>query len=365
MNKADFDQLLNDEVGLSEQFKIGASQIFESAVNEAIGDNKAKLTKLQERLDETRKALCKTSRRQKYTAKLFESLRASSNDLKAQLATALEDLAATTTEKQKLQEQLESQAAAEDTEGTLEFVQSLQEENTDLRARIETLSGRIESLESEKTSLEENIERSVAEQVADNLEELTERLATYVDFVAEQYVNEHADEITEQSKVIVSEGILESIRNVFARYGFEPIEHTSAIEEELEATKAELEEAYNRLAESLDSKQEALRELEEQKKVAKFSELTRDLSESAREKVRRIVESADYPIDDFENRVEMLVESFKPAVKAEKVSNSIVSEIVPLTESKVEDRSEQETKVAQPEIDPEVAFLAKAIRRLK
>lgn len=358
MDKTKFDQLLESEAGLSEQFKNGAFQILEEAVKDesdsAVKEAMTKVTSLEEALKEKETALTESVAQKEEIEKQLTESTQSLETTKAELETVKSLVEGKETELTELNEELAKTKATltEKEEANSRLVESLQE------------------LTEKHRTLEESMEKEIASKVAEYSNELSERLSTYADFVAEQYVSSHEEAIVEESKTLVSEGILESIKNVFAKYGFEPVEHLTCVNEQLEETKKELSETYDRLTEALESKQELMEKLENKVKESIFEEHTKGLTELNKNKVRDLLENANYDVSEFENKVTSLVESFKSVENAtvnESISNTIVSDSVPLNESKVEDKSEQANQEMQKteELDPDVAFFMRAFKRLK
>lgn len=335
MSTTDFAQLLANSEGLTEQFKTDASQLFEQAVETRVGEL------------------------------INEKLAAAVDKaLAEQLADRLED------QKKELAEQLAEKASVFVEEELADRVEEKRKEIAEeFSAKFDALIEEKEALEQQLdesnqihkdhiTALEEQIESRAAELCAEKVGELRDRLAGYADYVAEKYVTDNTDSIVEQTKVTVADGILESIRDVFARYGVGATEAAEGLQQQIDKLTAERDQAYENLAEAVEAKFDLERQLTEQNKNIAFDRLTESLTDLDRNRIKTLVENDGSDLETFKSRVKTLVESF--TVETNKESAPAVSTVNVVTESAPAERKEQ-SKVIEESVDPDVDFFFRAL----
>lgn len=323
-----FSDLLASSEGLSEQFKNDAAAVFEAAVD-------ARVKELTEQQIE-----------QHVATRLNERLDAAYEQQKNEIAERVAEAGEKAIS--ELTEQIRSEIANE----YREKYDQLIEANNELIEQVDTLEHKIE----QSAILEEQaVVNKAAELSVEKVQTLVDRVASYVDYIAEQYVQANREAIESQSKVMIAESVLDSIRGVFADYGAMPVERGEAIDRKIKQLKADRDEAYVQLAEAVEAHYELSNQVEQLQRDAAFAELTEGLTAVDRDRVHRLMEGDRSSLDAYKTRVRTLVESFDKPADA-KVP-SIVSESVPAA---AEPKSEQQALNEQ--VDADVAFFANALR---
>lgn len=338
MSNSDFAQLLENSEGLTEQFKTNASQLFEQAVE-------ARVT------EETEKRVSEAVE-QAIAEQLEQRLADQKKELAEQVADAAESF---------VDEEIEKRAAEIRESVTAEFTEKfnqLVEEKTTLEQKLTDAEA---AHEAEKEKLHEAMEASAADLAVEKVAELREKLASYADYVAEQYVANHNDEIVSESKVWLADGILESVRNLFAQYGIGAEEADESYANQITKLTEERDTAYAELAEAIEAKFDLEKQLTESKKAEAFEDLTEGLTDIDRERVKSLMEGDSSNIETFKARVKTLAESFVSA--AEKESAPAVSTVNVVTESAPAEPGKEEQKQPLNEnVDPEVDYFVRMLQ---
>jgi DNA repair exonuclease SbcCD ATPase subunit len=331
MSNSDFVNLLESSEGLTEQFKTSASQLFEQAV-----DTKVESI-INERLEEQKKELAEEAATytHEYTA--------------GKIQEALE------TQKQELAEEAaEFVRTYSDTKVT-EAVDALKEEYS---VRLDEVIAEKMDLQEQLEKLDERFEDAVNYEAAklaeSEVKDMREKLAAYTDYVAEQFVNEHRDMIVNESKVWMAEGIMESVRNLFAEYGIGAEEADQCYESKIAKLTKERDEAYEQLAEAVEAKFDAERKLEESARKDAFDELTASCTEIDRQRIAKLMEDDSSSLDQYREKVKTLAESMVTSVKP------VVGSPVNVVSSTAPKAPVEEKTIAE-DVDPEVAYLAKIL----
>lgn len=330
MSNSDFAQLLESSEGLTEQFKNNASQLFEQAVesraNELVKEQLEAVVKGRE--DEIRESVAK-----EYSDKYQWMV--------------------------ETNEQL-TQSLAEQTEKCEAELKAKDEECEKVKAECDKkVAEKVEECDKKVKDLEESIEKRAAEASVEKVQALRDRLAGYADYVAEQYVAANKDAIVSESKKIVADGILESVRNVLAQYGLGAAEGKEAFEAEIAKLTEERDAAYSNLAEAVEAKFEVEQKLNEQLKKEAFESITEGLTEVDRQRVRSLVAEDTSDLDTFKGRVKTLTESF--AKSAAKEPAPAVSAVNVVTESAPKEPEQEKKVIAEDHVDRDVAFFVNAL----
>lgn len=354
MSNNDFAQLLESAEGLTEQFKSSASQLFESAVAaraQAIADEK-----IEQAVTEALKV------------KLDEAL----EDQKVKLAAELAEKSTEFVEQEVADREkaLRESITAEFTNKFNELVEKNEMLGEELKNATElhenALAEATAKFDADRavfnetiSALQESVESRAAEIAMENVSALRDRLAGYADYIAEKYADEHKDAVVTESKSIVADGILESIRGVLAQYGLGAAEGRDAFDAQIAKLTEERDQAYSNLAEAIEAKFELERKLEENVKNDAFNEITEDLTDLDRERVHALVENDTSDVETFKKRVKMLAESF--VAETRKEHTPAVSTVNVVTEAPVVEKVEQTEKVLEETVDPDVAFFVNAL----
>lgn len=335
MSNSDFAQLLESSEGLTEQFKTSASQLFEQAVE----------TRVNEEVEKRVSAAVE----QAINEQLEQRLDQQKKELAEQVADAAEGF---------VNEEVEKRAAEIRESVTAEFTEKfneLIEAKEQIQAECDELKAKHEE---EKEVVEEAAQAYAADLAAEKVAELREKLASYADYVAEQYVAEHQEQAIAESKVWLADGILESVRNLFAQYGIGAEEADESYANQIAKLTEERDNAYAELAEAVEAKFEIEKQLTEAKKADAFDQLTEGLAETDKARVKALMEGDASNLDTFKARVKTLAETFIQS--GEKETAPAVSTVNVVTES-VPATKEEPKQTLNENVDPDVDYIARML----
>lgn len=323
MSNAEFAQLLESSEGLTEQFKSEASKMFESAVDAKVE------TMLAEQLEQHREAIAE------------------------EMANHHAEL---------LEEQIEEQkkVIAESIKGEyLAEMEKMSEKIAELEGEIEEEKQKCEQAEKEH---EEKLNEAAAQLASEKLDELTDRLVSYADYIAEQYVESHEQQIEESAKVFLAEGILDSVRSTFAKFGFAPVEAHEHFESKLAEISRERDDAFAQLAEAVEAKFDLEHQIEESKKATALAVISEGMSDAERSKLIDLMEGDTGSVEQFSERARILAESLREL--GDDALDLGVENII--TESVPEEPAEKPVeKKIEESVDPDVAFFLAALEANK
>lgn len=323
MSNAEFAQLLESSEGLTEQFKSEASKMFESAVDAKVE------TMLAEQLEQHREAIAE------------------------EMANHHAEL---------LEEQIEEQkkVIAESIKGEyLTEMEKMSEKIAELEGEIEEEKEKCEQAEKEH---EEKLNEAAAQLASEKLDELTDRLVSYADYIAEQYVESHEQQIEESAKVFLAEGILDSVRSTFAKFGFAPVEAHEHFESKLAEISRERDDAFAQLAEAVEAKFDLEHQIEESKKATALAVISEGMSDAERSKLVELMEGDTGSVEQFSERARILAESLREF--GDDALDLGVENII--TESVPEEPAEKPVeKKIEESVDPDVAFFLAALEANK
>lgn len=323
MSNAEFAQLLESSEGLTEQFKSEASKMFESAVDAKVE------TMLAEQLEQHREAIVEEMAN--HHAELLEE--------------QIEE------QKKAIAESIKSEYLAE--------MEKMSEKIAELEGEIEEEKEKCEQAEKEH---EEKLNESAAQLASEKLDELTDRLVSYADYIAEQYVESHEQQIEESAKVFLAEGILDSVRSTFAKFGFAPVEAHEHFESKLAEISRERDDAFAQLAEAVEAKFDLEHQIEESKKATALAVISEGMSDTERSKLVELMEGDTGSVEQFSERARILAESLREL--GDDALDLGVENII--TESVPEEPAEKPVeKKIEESVDPDVAFFLAALEANK
>lgn len=323
MSNAEFAQLLESSEGLTEQFKSEASKMFESAVDAKVE------TMLTEQLEQHREAIAEEMAN--HHAELLEE--------------QIEE------QKKVIAESIKDEYLAE--------MEKMSEKIAELEGEIEEEKQKCEQAEKEH---EEKLNESAAQLASEKLDELTDRLVSYADYIAEQYVESHEQQIEESAKVFLAEGILDSVRSTFAKFGFAPVEAHEHFESKLAEISRERDDAFAQLAEAVEAKFDLEHQIEESKKATALAVISEGMSDAERSKLVELMEGDTGSVEQFSERARILAESLREF--GDDALDLGVENII--TESVPEEPAEKPVeKKIEESVDPDVAFFLAALEANK
>ena len=150
-------------------------------------------------------------------------------------------------------------------------------------------------------SVEEKLEEKLEEQVADTLADITEKLDGYLDYMVTEYIEENVQAIEHKQKNEILEGFVSGMQKLFAENYIEiPNEKYNVVDEqakEIESLKETLDAEMNKNIEAKGQLANATAE-----KI--FREVTEDLTETQKAKIKKLADGVEY--DDAESYTEKL-----------------------------------------------------------
>ena len=309
-----FEQLLDTDNSLTEEFKTVATKMFQEEVDQRVEAKVSAQTEIirecvvqqsAEIIEETVNALVE-QRCKEYEESMKQTVASTGNTIiKQQLEQYKIELSESFAEKSEriIEEELEKQRVM-----VAEIASELVEEQVkDLKTKYESeyckLVEQLVDAEEKIKELENNDE--IVEQSADIIEKLVEALDVYADEVAEKFLEKHHLELVEAEKVRCAENFFKDLTEVYAKYCIDVKESCKKDSRK----ERKLEEAYSRLSEQIEQNNELQLRLESLERKLAFNELTKDLTKVESVRVAKLAEQYNGNIDDYKNRVKYLVES--------------------------------------------------------
>ena len=337
MPNIEFTRLLESSEGLTDGFKAEASTLFESAVNEAVE------AVIAEKLDECKKQCAEEAAKtlneqveQKLQARIDEQL----DECKKQCADEAAAMINEQVEQQlqaRIDEQMDSlykQAAEHGAKVIREHIENAKTDlskslNEQYAAKYETLLSEAEAAKSELAEattkyettvreLSESVEKLAAEKAAKELEPICEKLTSYADYVAEQYVSSREQQIVSETKAYIGQCIIDRVKGLFEELGAEIPAGSEALEKQIADLTEERDQAYSDLAESIEARQQLENQLFESRKATALAVISEGMVESDRAKLVKLMEGVTGDLETFTSRAKILAESIcSPAEKSE------------------------------------------------
>jgi len=207
-------------------------------------------------------------------------------------------------------------------------------------------------VESEKV-----FEEKLATAIAEKLAELDESNAKYMDYVAKEWAEENKVAIEHNMRTELAESFLDGLKELFEKHYIDiPEDKVDVVEklaEEVETLQTQLDEAKAQLIE-----QAAAVDAEKAKRTEVVESVSKDLTESQKERLSMLSESIDFTNpEEFKSILETVVEDFiKTPVKLSDATEGLDEQVTLLNESTDNDSDEN--------ADPQIAHLAKDVGRL-
>ena len=176
-----------------------------------------------------------------------------------------------------------------------------------------------------KEELTKSYESQLVEEVGTIKEALTERLDSYLEYVAQEWVEENHLVIENGLKTEMTESFLEGMKSLFE-------EHYVTIPDEkydvLNSMVEKLDEMENKLNEQIDKNVSLNKRLAESTADVIFAEVTEGLAISSREKLQSLAEKIEFASEaDYREKLETLKESYFPSnLNAQKAKSETISE---------------------------------------
>jgi len=172
----------------------------------------------------------------------------------------------------------------------------------------------------EKVSeVEAQYEETTKEAIEEIKENLTEKVDSYLNYVAESWVSENELAIERGLKTELTEDFINGLKKLFEEHYVEVPEDKFDVVEELANRLDEQEDKLNsEVAENIKLSQD----IEELKRKEIISEASNDLADSEQEKLKELTEDVDYENEEnFQEKVSTLKEAYFKGEKLEAVSD--------------------------------------------
>ena len=179
-------------------------------------------------------------------------------------------------------------------------------------------------------SLEEKMQEQLAEQTAAQLADITEKLDGYLDYMVSEWIEDNSKAIEHEQKNEILEGFVSGMQKLFADNYIEvPDERYNVVDEqakEIETLKEQLDAEMNKNVEAKGKLAEASAE-----KI--FREVTEDLTETQKAKMKSLADGVEFEdAETFTEKLNTLKATYFPS-EAEK--DEVVAEDGPNGSSEV------------------------------
>lgn len=192
-----------------------------------------------------------------------------------------------------------------------------------IQSRISSLQEKIETLKKEHARKIKLIKAKADEYGQYVVQEMSDKVDAYAEYVVEKFIEENKAALIEHQEFSRMKDVFDNVKRAFEDGLFKLDE--SACVSDLRAKLAESTEAYNKLFEETAALKKQLEELQY---GVVFEALTKDLADTQREKISRLIENVSFAsIDEFKRGVELMIEeivasSRKEQLNEEESSNS-------------------------------------------
>ena len=169
-------------------------------------------------------------------------------------------------------------------------------------------------------SIKAQYEETLVEEVKEIKAELQERLDSYLEYVADEWVSENELAIEHGLKTEMTESFLEGMKKLFE-------DHYVTIPEEkydvIESMVDKLDEMESKLNEQIDKNVALNKRLAESTADVIFSEVTEGLAQTQREKLATLAENVEFESENgYREKLETLKESYFPSKTSTPTSKS-------------------------------------------
>jgi hypothetical protein len=161
-----------------------------------------------------------------------------------------------------------------------------------------------------KESLETKFNNALVKEVAAIKEELTERVDSYLEYVAEEWIDENALQIESGLKGELSESFMTGLKSLFEEHYVEIPEEKYNVLENMVMRLDEMEEKLN---EQIERNVQLNHRLSEAVSDTIFNEVTEGLALTQKEKLAGLAESVEFEGEtEYREKLEALKESYFP-----------------------------------------------------
>ena len=186
-------------------------------------------------------------------------------------------------------------------------------------------------IEQVANQLEESFKKAFDEEIASHKSELTERIDSYLEFVANEWINENALAVETGIRGELSESFMSGLKTLFEEHYVEIPEEKYDV---LEAMTSKLDEIETKLNEQIESNVELTKRLSSSVSDNILDEVSEGLALSQKDKLSELSKGVEFESEEqYREKLTTLKESYfnaKPVVESSEVTSE---------ESIVEDHS--------------------------
>jgi hypothetical protein len=180
-----------------------------------------------------------------------------------------------------------------------------------IQERTASLQEEIENVKKEAELQIESIKVKADEYAQYVVQEISEKVDAYAEYVVEKFINDNKAALVEHQEYERMKNVFENIKRAFED-GLFKLDESSTLHE-MQKKLDEATEAYNKLFEETVALK---KQLEEQQFAIVFENLTRDLADTQREKISKLIENISFAsIDEFKRGVELMIEEIVSSKK--------------------------------------------------
>lgn len=216
-----------------------------------------------------------------------------------------------------------------------------------------------------RASLEEEYNTLLQSSINEAKEELTEQVDAYLDYIAENWLEENRVAVETGLRLEITESLVESIRNVFLEHNISVPESKVDLVEEL---AAKVEELQDKLNDEINKNIELSNTVDEYRRSEVIAGLGEDLSSTQFDKFLTLAENVKADSEEeLKSKLEVIKESYfkKSESKNTQASSKEVKKV--LSEGKVVDELEPSTNNEEltEEVSPTIEAYVNILSRSK
>lgn len=169
-----------------------------------------------------------------------------------------------------------------------------------------------------ETKLTEEVERLEEQQIVE-LEELTNKIDQYLNYVVEQWIKENEVAVEASLRSEVTEDFIAGLKNLFSEHYIDIPDDKVNVVEELATRVEELEAKLN---ESINENIDLKKSINEMASEEIFAEISEGLTVSQSEKLKKLAEGVIFEdIDSFKKKLQIVKENYFPSNDGKKTSH--------------------------------------------
>jgi len=212
----------------------------------------------------------------------------------------------------------------------------------DFTAKVTSLfEAAVEKAADEKASeksaeMDAEKEKEVADKIEEEVSAMAERVNDYLTYVAEEWMERNALSIEQGIRTELSENFISQMINVFKENYVDLPEEKYDLIASLKSKQAKLEESLNA---QIEKNMQLTKDLKEEKRLAVFNGIAKDLTDTQVERLRGLVEGIDYEDEEsYSERLTLVKENYLGDKSASKVDTQTLKEEFVSEETRVVDQ---------------------------